>query len=126
MPKQLTSTLTTDQLIGLAHKILNNADGRHVDYLMRAHTSGSTPHWNRQELIAFLAARNGGTEPDTIVQNMTDAALRQKQTETKQMQKTDGFVVNVIDGGGRLNVGGSQNKSAEQAPNTLFRVLCIC
>src|SRR6266478_9892369 len=76
MAKQYSSTLSTDQLIQLAHHIFkpNSQDIRYVGALMRAHTIGSTPHWNRQELIAFITDRNGGVEPDQLLKNMQERA----------------------------------------------------
>jgi len=116
MVKQFTSTLSTDQLIALAKKILNPADVRHVDSLMRAHVTNSTPNWNRQELIAFIAARNGGTPPDQILDNMAAAALR-KQTASTKREDGGGAVVNFID----LS---QQNQSAAVNPNTLVAHPC--
>jgi hypothetical protein len=81
MTKQFSSVLSTDQLIQLGHEILNAQDRRHIEALMKAHSTGSTPNWNRQELIAFIASRNGGTSPDQIVRNRDDrVAQSQKPT----------------------------------------------
>jgi hypothetical protein len=66
--------LSTDQLIQLAKEILKPNELRHVDWLMRAHTIGSTPNWNRQNLIEYIASCNNGTDPDQIVRNR-DAAM---------------------------------------------------
>jgi endogenous inhibitor of DNA gyrase (YacG/DUF329 family) len=87
--KRYTSVLQTNQLIQLAQQVLNDSDKRHVASLMRAHLSGSTPDWNRQELIDFLAARNGNTPPDQILSNIAEAQ-RRKVTATQQQPKRDG------------------------------------
>jgi endogenous inhibitor of DNA gyrase (YacG/DUF329 family) len=87
--KRYTSILQTNQLIQLAQQVLNDSDKRHVASLMRAHLSGSTPDWNRQELIDFLAARNGNTPPDQILNNIAEAQ-RRKVAATQQQAKQDG------------------------------------
>jgi len=91
-----SSKFSTDQLISLAAQILNQNDMRHVHSLMRAHVTGSTRDWNRQELIAFIAARNGGTPPDQILDNMAAAALR-KQTASTKREDGGGLAVRIVD-----------------------------
>lgn len=97
MTKQFSSKFSTDQLIQLSKQILNSADVRHVDALMRAHVTGSTRDWNRQELIAFIAARNGGTLPDQVVENMAAASARKQQATQNQPQDGGGLAVRIID-----------------------------
>jgi hypothetical protein len=82
MAKQYTSSLTTDQLIQLAHEIFkpDSQDIRYVGSLMRAHIIGSTRDWNRQELIAFITDRNGGVPPDQIIKNAKERAANPRPT----------------------------------------------
>src|ERR1700678_164191 len=111
-----TSRLSTNQLIQLSQQVLNPSDMRHVGALMRAHVSGSTPNWNREELIAFLTARNGGTPPDQILENMASAQVR-KEVETKQPVQQDGVVLRVID----LS---QQGKAPAPSPLALYAHAC--
>jgi len=111
-----TSRLSTNQLIQLSQQVLNPSDMRHVGALMRAHVSGSTPNWNREELIAFITVRNGGTPPDQILENMASAQLR-KEVETKQPVQQDGVVLRVIDLG-------KQGQPAPQDPRAAMFVNC--
>jgi hypothetical protein len=115
MTKQFSSKFSTDQLIQLSKQVLNPTDIRHVNALMRAHVTGSTPNWNRQELIAFIAARNGGTPPDQILENMAAAALR-KQTSSTLQQDGGGAVLRYIDL--------SAPKTAPQNPYIVVAVQC--
>jgi hypothetical protein len=119
--KRYTSALQTNQLIQLAQQVLNESDRRHVGSLMRAHLSGSTPDWNRQELIDFLAARNGNTPPDQILNNIAEAQ-RRKVAATEQQPRHDGggVMLKFID----LS---KQNQLAPQDPRAAVFIDCpVC
>src|ERR1700728_3149581 len=77
-----SSTLSTDQLIQLCHEVgvMKPAEIRHVDWLMKAHLTGSTPHFNREELISYFESTHG-SDPDTYVYNRDFKAAEQSRSQ---------------------------------------------
>lgn len=118
MPREFRSSFTTDQLIQIAHETLKPDVIRAVDALMRAHTSGSTPNWDRDKLIALLMKEHGGVSPDQIGQHRVEQQRKRIEAQKKRADATSGqSVVKIVD----LS---AASKPAAAHPNMVIAALC--
>lgn len=126
--KAYASVLSTDQIIQLGRELLSGDALRHFNHLAKSHelyqsdpyhTQGGTPNWNRQSMIEYIAACNGGTSPDDIVRARDARVAAAQQPKPETTQANGAVAVRIID----LSKQGQPQTATP--PNAMVAVPCF-